>query len=138
MSRWTALLPVAAVVLLSGCVTDTSGCIPTQTSAADGAKIDLGAPGGSATLLATLTAEGMPVTGRVLRFDVLADGSTVYDDDASTGDNGVASVDLKQVDAGAVTGLARADEFQASFPGDDAYCASSGSAAVEVVGAPVP
>ena len=132
------MLAVTAAALLSGCVTDTSGCLPTQTSADEARKVDLRGPADSATLVATLTAEGMPVPGRVLRFDVLADGSAVHDDDASTGDNGVASLDLKQVDAGALTGLARAEEFRASFAGDDTYCASSDTAPVEVVGAPLP
>lgn len=127
------LLALAAAALVTGC-SETGGCIPTRTAAADGQKVDLGTPDDSGVLLATLTAEGMPVPDRTLRFDVLAGGDTVHDEDSSTGDNGVASLDLKRLDPAALAALARADGFRASFAGDDTYCASSDVAEIEVVG----
>lgn len=133
-----ALLLAAGTVastLALGC--DTT-CIPTSTAAVDARKVDVVTPEATSVLRATLTADGSPLSGRVMRFDVQDDGDTVYADDASTGRSGVASYDLKRVDAQALAGLVRGNGFVAAFEGDGTYCASSDDARFKVVRAPVP
>ena len=124
-----------AATLVAGC--DTT-CIPTVTSAEDARKVDLVTPKSSAVLRATLTAEGSPLTGRAMRFDVQEDGNNVHSGDAATARTGTAAYDLKRVDAQALVALVRGNGFQASFAGDGTYCASSDDARFKVVRAPVP
>ena len=122
-----------AAVLVGGCETT---CIPTTITATNARKIDLVTPKSSSTLTATLTAEGSPLSGRTMRFDVQAGGDTVYSDDATTSRDGAASYDLKRVDAQALAGLVRGDGFVAAFAGDGTYCSSSDDAGFKVVRAP--
>jgi len=123
---------VASMASLAGCYYD-SDCAPTRVVAQRADKVNLGAAARSAVVTATLTAGGTPLPGRTLTFDVLDDGSSVYDDDARTGADGSASVDLKRADPAAIVAVVRADHVRASFAGDSAYCASSDDAAFRAV-----
>ncbi|HEX7166408.1 MAG TPA: hypothetical protein VF230_05435 [Acidimicrobiales bacterium] len=129
-------LAVTAVGL--GACESSAGCTPTTTEAVDADRVDLASPGDSSTLSATLTvsSSGEALPGKTLRFAVLDDGSEVYSTEGSTGGDGSSRVDLKRVDAGALQGLARGDEFRASFAGDATYCSSSGDAVFTVTRAP--
>ena len=124
-----------AATLVAGCETT---CIPTTTTATDARKLDLVTPDASSTLPAMLMAEGAPLAGRILRFDVQDDGASVYSDDATTSRTGTASYDLKRVDAQALAAIVRGNGFVAAFAGDGTYCASSDEAGFKVVRAPVP
>lgn len=121
--------------LVSGC--DTT-CIPTTTTATEALKVDLETPRGSSTLTAELVAEGAPLTGRLLTFDVQDDGASVHSGDAATSARGTASYDLKRAEAQALVAIVRADAFVAAFAGDATYCASSDEAGFRVTRAPVP
>lgn len=108
-------------------------CAPTTTAASPASRIDLAGTEGSAVIEATLSSGEQLLRGKVLRFDVKADGATVFSDEAAADDSGTARLDLKRADVGALDALARADEFTASFPGDEVYCASADTATFEVV-----
>lgn len=123
-----AVLPLASLA----CYYD-SDCTPTRVVAQRADKVNLGAATRSAVITATLTANGAPLSGRELTFDVLDDGSTVYDDEARTGGGGSASVDLKRADPAVLLAVVRADEFRASFAGDATYCSSSDDAPFHAV-----
>ena len=133
-SRWLLGL-LALVVMALGMSGDCESvdCERTTTEAETANKVDL-TVGRSSTLAATLRAgDGTGLSGKPLRFAVLDDGAEVYHAEGSTGSDGVARVDLKRVDVGALQGLARADEFRASFAGDTTYCSSSDDADFRVV-----
>jgi hypothetical protein len=128
------MVATIAGLVLPACEGGTTSCIPTDTGAVRADKVDLRTPGRSSTLQAKLLVESdsRPLEGKTLTFDVLDDDATVYSTTASTGADGVAAIDLKRVDVDALTALARADRFRASFPGDSTYCSSSGVADVHI------
>ena len=125
----TALVALAA---LPGC-TVQSECTPTRTTARPADKVDVRSPTGSAVVQALLTSDGQPLDAKRLTFEILDDGSTVYETSASTGSAGTARADLKRLDPSAVVALARADSFRASFAGDATYCSSGDDAQFRTV-----
>lgn len=127
-------IPVAALTMLSVTACDDyTNCTPTRTVARAASKVNVGTLSRSAVIEATLTANGEPLSGQTLEFEVLDDDAAVYRDDGSTGGNGTARVDLKRADADAVLGIVRGDAFRASFDGDGTYCASNDEAAFSAV-----
>ena len=130
----THVVPAALVALaaLPGCYAD-GHCLPTEITSSPANKVDVRAPTGSAVVQARLTADGEPLGAKRLSFEILDDGSTVYETSATTGSTGTARADLKRADPGAVVALARADAFRASFAGDDTYCSSFDNAPFRTV-----
>ena len=127
-------IPAAALALLSVTACEgTTNCTPTRTEARAATKVNVGALSRSAVIDATLTANGEPLSGLTLEFEVLDDDRAVYRADGSTGGNGIARHDLKRADADALLGIVRGDAFRASFDGNATYCASSDEAAFSAV-----
>jgi len=127
-------IPTAAVaaVSLAGCYVD-GDCTPTRVAAERADKVNVGAATRSAVVEAVLTAEGKPLSGRRLMFEILDDDASVYDDEASTGGDGMARIDLKRADPAALLAVVRADEYRASFAGDATYCSSSDDAPFKAI-----
>ncbi|MDQ3758182.1 MAG: hypothetical protein M3394_10080 [Actinomycetota bacterium] len=96
-------------------------CTSTTMEATPAVKVSLSRGG---VLDARLTSEGAPLPGKTIEFAVLDDDATVYRGEAGSDGDGRARDDLKQVDPNALTGLARADGWRASFDGDATYCSS--------------
>ena len=110
-----------------------------MTTATPANKVDLVDVGRSSTIEARLRVKssGNPLAGRLVRFSVRHDRTELYSADRTTTEDGVARVDLKQLDVAALKAVVRGDNFVASFAGDSAYCPSSGQAAFNVIRAPV-
>ena len=125
--------PLLAVAVLPGCYVESADCTPSTTTAKPADKVDVRAATSSAVVEARLTADGAPLSGRRLTFEILDDGATVYETTATTGSTGTARADLKRADAQALVALARADQFRASFGGDGTYCSSSDEAQFRTV-----
>jgi hypothetical protein len=128
------ILPALALLALPACAEDATGCTPTTTTAHQAAKVDLSVTSRSSVVTATLRAKGgRRLSGKRLTFDIVDDGRNVYTDDATTGSDGTAAVDLKRADPDALLAIVRADAFSASFGGDDTYCSSYGRAGFHAV-----
>lgn len=127
------LIPaMLALAALPGCYVD-GDCTPTNTAARPADKVNVRAAGSSAVVEARLTADGAALDAQRISFEILDDGSTVYETTATTGANGTARADLKRADPQAVVAFARADSFRASFAGDGTYCASTDVAQFRVL-----
>jgi hypothetical protein len=123
---------LAAGLLSPACTSTVTKCTPTSTKATEATKVRL-AVGKSSVLHARLTADGNPVKGRSITFVVLKDDEALYHGTSTTGDDGRADYDLKQVDLQAANSIVRGNKWEADFGGDVNYCSSSDSAAFRLL-----
>jgi hypothetical protein len=85
-------------------------------------------------LEARLTTKESALPDKPVTAWVFDDDESLYREDASTDANGRVVVDLKKLNTGALTGLARGDRWKAVFEGDATYCSSADDAPFRLLG----
>lgn len=128
-------LPTAAIAAATLTACDTTyyvepPCVPTRLTARDARKISVREARKSAVVVARLSRGRQGVPGKEVTFTLLNDdGSTLASRSGVTGTDGRASVDFKSLDPRVIVAVVRADDFRASFAGDEDFCGSAGDAA---------
>lgn len=109
---------------------DAPNCIPTTMESRSAVKVSVSRGG---VLEARLTAEESALPGKPVTAWVFDDDESLYREDASTDADGRLRIDLKKLNTGALTGLARGDRWEAVFAGDADYCSSADDASFRLL-----